>query len=185
MKLRIFSRPGPLCAHFWAYFRKDMQTFLDAIMTRTNDLLLPYETGKTAPVGNCCYCLPSAYLLERCQDAIMASYSLCLAQMEDPCWADHITTIFVKFLQLQKSMCLRKFVHTATTVLRGESALKQLFRAVDFTAQKDVSLIRRFIFTPSLDTGRDSQVCAAIWCQPTLCVVFIDVYRGLLCPLVV
>lgn len=65
-------------------------------------------------------------------------------------------------------------MHTATSVLKGKDCFKASIEpsnsccvTVDFTAQKDVFPIGIFIFTPSPDTGCDSQVCAGIWCQPT------------------
>lgn len=165
-----------LFAHFWETFSvrteiacgRRLQTFLDTLRTRINYLLLPYETGKMMPVGNRDPCSSFAYRFRICPTAVMANYSLCLAEMEDWCWVDHITTIFVKFLQPHSSMCSRKFIRTTISVLKGNDCFEPLNSCcftVDFAAQKEVFLIGIFIFTPSLDTGSDSQVCTELWCQ--------------------
>lgn len=53
----------------------------------------------------------------------MASRSLCLADMAGPCWADHITTRFVKFLPTQNFSRWRKF----TSILKGNTFLQPFF----------------------------------------------------------
>lgn len=185
-KLRRSSRPGPFfifskCAHFWAYFLRDIPGHhhdKDKLFT------FAYETGKTMPVGNCCYCFPSAYLLEWCPDwqIIHCAWHNWKTRAELTTLPPYSICQIPSAPEIHVSEEIRAHSHYCP---ERETALKQLFHAVEFTAQKDVSLSGIFIFTPSLDTSRDSQVCAEIWCQPTFPVVFIDVYRGLLCPLVV